>query len=219
MSLHWQLPATFQSAGTHTIIGDALQWLGTVVSEPLRDTSFEYWFLSHEGRAPTVIVLLMGLSLTWTMVLRFSSCHNIAPPNHAVPALLLDEEDAGVKELQALMTALTVASDDASALFISSSQSEVEGATPKRSGKFVFLMKKLAPTGHRPVNANLVVPQPRTIRQLALLSSSTPARLILQSRIFRTPTFSVVKEVPIMHHQLAMSSSCLVDSRCTLLQR
>ena len=61
-----------ESIWIETVIADAFDKLGLIVSRLIRNTSFEYWLLDREGQIGTFFFTLVVGSLIWLIFLEYS---------------------------------------------------------------------------------------------------------------------------------------------------
>lgn len=134
-----------ESIWIETVIADAFDKLGLIVSRLIRNTSFEYWLLDREGQIGTFFFTLVVGSLIWLIFLEYS-----LRESSRVAAL-----EASAREAEAKVDT----EDDIWSPDDKTSSPSSTGDTP--------VMKKLAPRGHQPTNAQLNMSPFHLTRNLA----------------------------------------------------
>jgi hypothetical protein len=140
MLLNWTMPRHRAPTALETLIDTTLSTICTHISAPFRATALEYWFLDPQGQFGTLFLALLLGTLIWFAALEHSSTR--AKKRCADRPILLHEQPNDKKgdEMQ----------DD------EMQDDEMQGVSyPRLPTPETPVMAKLAPPGHRPVNADL----------------------------------------------------------------
>jgi hypothetical protein len=152
-----------------TAVNDVMGYMGAIISCRFRDTLFEYWLLEREGQNRTFFFVLLLGSLIWFTLLdcsirRRSKLVALEAASRVV------EADADLTAIETVQASAPSQNDDIAA-------TPATGETP--------LMMKLAPPGHRPINAHLNMSPFHLARNLSkppVLSASNPFLVHPQGR-------------------------------------
>jgi hypothetical protein len=140
------MPRHRESIWIETVIAEAFEKLGTIAARRIRNTPFEYWLLDREGQIGIFFFTLIAGSLIWLMFLEYS-LRNSSKLAALAASARRAEADAEVD------TEEDISHDSAT------SSPSSTGDTP--------IMKKLAPQGHLPTNAQLNISPFHLSRNLA----------------------------------------------------
>ncbi|KAH6013299.1 hypothetical protein HBI84_015250 [Parastagonospora nodorum] len=140
------MPRHRESIWIETVIAEAFDKLGTIASRPIRNTPFEHWLLDREGQIGTFFFTPIAGSLVWLIFLEYS-LRNSSKLAALAASARRAEADAEVD------TDDHIAHDD-------------NTSSPSSTGDMP-IMKKLAPPGHLPTNAQLNISPFQLSRNLA----------------------------------------------------
>lgn len=139
------MPRHRESIWIETVIADAFDKLGLIASRLIHNTPFEYWLLNREGQIGTFFLTLIVGSLIWLIFLDYS----LRKSSKAAAI------EASAREAEAKVNT----EDDIWPLYDRTFSPSSTGDTP--------IMKRLAPRGHEPTNAQVNISPFHLSRNLA----------------------------------------------------
>ncbi|CAO2648249.1 Nn.00g075160.m01.CDS01 [Neocucurbitaria sp. VM-36] len=206
----WLMPKNRKPLWLEVTFNNYLKSITEHLSQQVRDTPLEYWLLHPEGQVGTLFMTVILVAISWMIMLEYSSraAHRVASPTatHAKHAKVQDP-----KHIQKHSRPKTPPVDY---------DNFSPGATP--------FMRRLAPPGHRPTNAHLVVSPyhiarplgtPNRSNRVTNLGFQTPS-----SRPTRSRNFSGLAEAaPVSYDTLQetgmLSSDGTPTKKWSLLKR